>query len=196
MTTPSTTLTPEDAQGGTAMEVDFTGRQMDVTPDLQQYTHERLRKLKRLLPGRPKLHVILTREKHRHIAEMTIKLRDQTLVGIMETADTRSAIKGALDKLERQAVRWFQRRRAKKRRPSPTSTILLNIIGSSRLDLEKPRIVESERLPVKPLTIDEAIDSLDAAASGVVVFRNAETERVNVVYRRPDGDLGLIEPEP
>ncbi|HVA00779.1 MAG TPA: ribosome-associated translation inhibitor RaiA [Terriglobia bacterium] len=179
------------------MEVDFTGRQMDVTPDLQQYTQEHLRKLRRLLPGRPKLHVILTREKHRRIAEMTIKLRDQTLVGIMETADTRSAIKGALDKLERQAVRWFQRRRAKKRRPSPTSSILLNIIGGARVDLEETRIVESERLPVKPLTLEEAVESLDAASnSGVVVFRNVETERVNVVYRRPDGNLGLIEPEP
>ena len=178
------------------MEIDFTGRQMDVTPDLQQYTQKHLRKLKRLLPEDPKLHVILTREKHRCIAEVTIKLHDQTLVGIMETADTRSAIKGALDKLERQAVRWFERRRTKKRRPSPTSTILLNIIGGSAVDLEKPRIVESERIPVKLMTLDEAIEALDAAASGVVVFRNAETERVNVAYRRPDGNLGLIEPEP
>ena len=178
------------------MDVDFTGRQMGVTPALQEYTHEHLRKLRRLLPGRPKLHVILTREKHRRIAEMTIKLRDQTLIGVMETADTRSAIKGALDKLERQAVRWFQRRRAKKRRPSPTSTILLNVIGGPGVDLEEARIVESERLPVKPLTLEEAVESLDAASGGVVVFRNAETERVNVVYRRPDGNLGLIEPEP
>jgi putative sigma-54 modulation protein len=141
------------------------------------------------------LHVILTREKHRRIAEVTIKLRDQTLVGIMETADTRSAIKGALDKLERQAVRWFQRRRTKKRRPSPTSTILLNVIGGARVEPDGPKIVESERLPVKPLTLEEAVESLAFVSSGVVVFRNAETERVNVVYRRPDGNLGLIEPE-
>lgn len=178
------------------MEVDFTGRQMEITPDLQQYTHEHLRKLRRLFPGSPKLHVILTREKHRRIAEMTIKLREQTLVGIMETADTRSAIKGAVDKLERQAVRWFQRRRARKRRPSPTSTILLNIIGGTGADLEERQIVEVERLPVKPLTLEEAVESLDATSTGVVVFRNAESERVNVVYRRPDGNLGLIEPEP
>ncbi len=178
------------------MEIDFTGRQMDVTSDLQQYTHKHLRKLQRLLPESPKLHVILTREKHRRIAEMTIKLRDQTLVGIMETADARSAIKGALDKLERQAVRCFERRRTKKRRPKPTATILLNIIGGVPVDHDEPRIVESERLPVKPLTLDEAVETLKAAASGVVVFRNAETERVNVVYRRPDGNLGLIEPEP
>ncbi|HUZ45602.1 MAG TPA: ribosome-associated translation inhibitor RaiA [Terriglobia bacterium] len=178
------------------MEIDFTGRQMDVTPELQQYTQKHLGKLKRLLPKDPKLHVILTREKHRRIAEMTVKLRDQTLVGVMETADSRSAIKGALDKLERQAVRWFERRRTKKRRPSPTSTILMNVIGDSKVSLGNPRIVESERLPVKPLTLDEAIEALDAAASGIIVFRNAETERVNVVYQRPDGNLGLIEPEP
>ncbi len=177
------------------MDVDFTGRQMDVTPDLQKYTHEHLRKLRRLLPGRFKLHVILTREKHRRIAEMTIKLRDQTLVGVMETADTRSAIKGALDKLERQAVRWFERRRTKKRRPSPTSTILLNVIGGPGAEPAQAQIVQSERLPVKPLTLEEAVESLSSVGSGVVVFRNAETERVNVVYRRPDGNLGLIEPE-
>jgi ribosome hibernation promoting factor len=177
------------------MDIDFTGRQMDVTSDLRLYTHEHLRKLKRLLPAHPKLHVILTREKHRRIAEMTIKLNDQTLVGIMETADTRSAIKGALDKLERQVVRWSKRRRTKKRRPKPTSTILLNIIGGSRVDHGQHQIIESERLPVKPLTLEEAIESVDTLPSGVVVFRNAETERVNLVYRRPDGKLGLIEPE-
>jgi ribosome hibernation promoting factor len=178
------------------MDIDFTGRQMDVTPDLRQYTHKHLRKLERLLPANPKLHVILTREKHRRIAEMTIKLRDQTLVGIMETADTRSAIKGALDKLERQAVRWFERRRTQKRRPKPTAAILVNILGAPRIDHEASRIVETERMPVKPMTLEEAIEALNAAASGVVVFRNAGTERVNVVYQRPDGNLGLIEPEP
>lgn len=177
------------------MDIDFTGRHMDVTPDLRLYTHEHLRKLHRLLPTHPKLHVILTRAKHRRVAEVTVKLHDQTLVGIMETADTRSALKGALDKLERQVVRWSKRRRTQKRRPKPTSTILLNIIGSGRMDHGQLQILESERLPVKPLTLEEAIESVDGIPSGVVVFRNAETERINLVYLRPDGKLGLIEPE-
>lgn len=178
------------------MEVDFTGRRMEVTPKLQEYTHERLSKLKRLLPGRPKLHVILMREKRRHTAEITLTVGSQTMVGTLEAEDARSAIKGALDKVERQAVRWLKRRRTIKRRPSPTSTVLLNVIGGPQSDLGKPKIVESERLPVKPLTVDEAVETLETVASGVVVFRNAQTERVNVVYRRPDGNLGLIEPEP
>ncbi len=67
-------------------------------------------------------------------------------------------------------MRWFQRRRTKKRRPSPTSTILLNVIGGARVDVEEARIVESERLPVKPLTLDEAVETLDAVAAASWYF--------------------------
>lgn len=178
------------------MDVDFTGRQIDVTPGLRQYFHARLRKLERLLPGNPKLHVILNAEKRRRTAEITATFPDQTLVSVMEAGDSRSAIKGALDKLERQAVSRLAKKRTKKRRPKPTSSILLNVFASTQVDHEERLAIETERLPVKPLTLEEAIESLDTASGGVVVFRNAKSERVNVVYRRPDGKLGLIEPEP
>lgn len=178
------------------MRIDFTGRQMEITSDLRRYTEERLRKLTRILRDRLELHVILTAEKHRRSAEITLKFRDHTLVGVEETADARSSINGALDKLERQAVRLLERRRTRKRRPKPTSAILLNILGTERVDHEEHRVLETERIPIKPLTVEEAIEALDLAHSGVVVFRNPETERVNVIYRRQDGNLGLIEPEP
>jgi len=196
MNTPAASPIQKTVQGGAVMDVDFTGRQVDVTPGLRQYTHGRLRKLERLLPGNPKLHVILGAEKHCRTAEITATFPDQTLVSVMEAADPRSAIKGALDKLERQAVSRLARKRTKKRRPKPTSSILLNVFTSSQVDHEERLVIETERLPVKPLTIEEAIESLDTMPSGVVVFRNAKSERVNVVYRRPDGKLGLIEPEP
>lgn len=178
------------------MDVDFTGRQVNVTAGLRQYTHQRLRKLGRLLPGDPKLHVILTAEKHGRSVEITATFPDQTLVSVMKAGDNRGAIKGALDKLERQAVRRLERKRTKKRRPKPTSKITLNVFRSSQVDHEARIAIESERLPVKPMTIEEAIESLGAIKSGLVVFRNSESERVNVVYRRPDGKLGLVEPEP
>lgn len=177
------------------MDVDFTGRQVSVTSGLQEYTFQRLRKLEKLLPGQPKLHVVLTAEKRSRTAEITAIFRDHTLVGIMEAGDDRSAIKGALDKLERQAVRQLERKRTKKRRPKPTSNITLNVFQSSRTDHDERVPIESERLPVKPMTLEEAIASLAAAQSGLVVFRNTESERVNVVYHRPDGKLGLVEPE-
>ena len=173
------------------MDVDFTGRQVNVTDGLRQYTHQRLRKLDKLLPGNPKLHVILAAEKRGRTAEITATFPDQKLVSVVEAGDHRSAIKGALDKLERQAVR----RLTKKRRPKPTSNILLNVFQSSRVDHDERVAIESERLPVKPMTIDEAIESLRLVSSGLVVFRNPKSDRVNVIYRRPDGKLGLVEPE-
>jgi putative sigma-54 modulation protein len=175
------------------MYIDFTGRQVEVSPDLRRYTQERLRKIVRLLGGQFGVHVILTAEKHRRIAELTLKFHDHTVVGIEETGDIRISINGAIDKLARQALRLIDRRRTK-RRPKPTSVVLLNVLGGP--DHDDHRIVHSERLPLKPMSVAEAVDALDRSHAGAVVFRNPESERVNVIYHRPDGHLGLIEPEP
>jgi putative sigma-54 modulation protein len=177
------------------MQIDYTGRQMEVNADLRQYTEERLGKLTRLLRNRYSAHVILTAERHRRIVEITLKFRDHTLVGVGATADARRSVSSALDKLERQAVRLLERRRTRKRRPKPTSTILLNILGAGRVDHEEHRVLETERMPIKPQAVEEAIEALDESKSGLVVFRNLETERVNIIYRRSDGNLALIEPE-
>jgi putative sigma-54 modulation protein len=178
------------------MRIDYTGRQMEIGSDLRQFTEERLRKIARLLGDRFKMHVILTAEKHRRIAEITLKFRDHVLVGVEESGDARTSIKAALDRIERQAVRLLERRRARKRRPKPASAVLLNVLGAERVDHDEHRIVERDRVPIKPMTLEEAIEALDNSRVGAVVFRNPETERVNVIYQRPDGNLGLIEPEP
>ena len=178
------------------MNVDFTGRQMEIGNDLRQYTQARLRKITRLLGDAYELHVILTAEKHRRVAEVTLKFRDHTLVGVEESGDPRISLNGALGKLERQAVRLQERRRARKRRPRTTTTVVLNVLGPEHLEHEEHRTIEAERVPIKPMSIEEAISALDQSRAGAVVFRNPETERVNVIYHRPDGNLGLIEPEP
>jgi putative sigma-54 modulation protein len=178
------------------MNVDFTGRQMEIGNDLRQYTQGRLRKITRLLGDAYEMHVILTAEKHRRVAEVTLKFRDRTLVGVEESGDPRISLNGALDKLERQAVRLLERTRTRKRRPKPATTVVLNVLGLERIDHEERRTIEAERVPIKPMSIEEAIAALDQSRAGAVVFRNPETERVNVIYHRPDGNLGLIEPEP
>ena len=178
------------------MNIDFTGRQMEIGDDLREYTQGRLRKISRLLGDAYEMHVILTAEKHRRLAEVTLKFRDHTLVGVEESGDPRTSLNGALNKLERQAVRLLQRRRTRKRRPKPTSTVVLNVLGLERLDRAQRPTIEAEHVPIKPMSVEEAIAALDHSRAGVVVFRNPETERVNVIYHRPDGNLGLIEPEP
>jgi len=177
------------------MHIDFTGRQVEISPDLRRYTEDRLKRIVRLLGQEFGLHVILTAEKHRRSAELTLKFRHHTVIGIEETGDIRTAINGALDKLARQAVRLVEQRRTR-RRPKPTEVVVLNVLASETVDHEERRVVHSERVPLKPLTTAEAVDALDRSRAGAVVFRNPDTGRVNVIYHRPDGQLGLIEPEP
>lgn len=178
------------------MRIDFTGRQIEVDSDLRRYTESRLRKIDRLLGDRAEMHVILTAERHRRIAEITLKFRDHVLVGIGESADARTSINGALYKLERQAVRFLDRRRTRKRRPKPASAVVVNVLGAQSVDHDDHRVMETERSPIKPMSVEDAIEALDQSRAGAIVFRNLVTERVNVIYHRPDGNLGLIEPEP
>jgi putative sigma-54 modulation protein len=91
------------------MRIDYTGRQVEIGEELRQYTQDRLKKIVRLLGERIDLHVILTAEKHRRIAELTLKSGDQSLVGVSETSDVRLSINDAVDKLARQAVRLQER---------------------------------------------------------------------------------------
>ena len=98
------------------MPIDFTGRQVEISPDLRRYTQARLKKLVRLLGEQFDLHVILTAEKHRRTAELTLKFRQHKVVSVDETGDIRTSINGAVEKLSRQTVRLLERRRTTKRR--------------------------------------------------------------------------------
>lgn len=178
------------------MQIDYTGRQIEITDDLRQYTEKRLHKLARVLQDHLDIHVVLAAEKHRRVAEITLKFRDHTLAAVEETNDPRSSINGALDKIERQALRLLERKRRRKRRPSPATAVLLRALTPAHAAIEDRQELEPERLPIKPMTIEEATALLYSAGNGVIVFRNPETDRVNVIYHRPDGRLGLIEPEP
>lgn len=102
------------------MQIEYTGRQIEVTPDLRQYTEERLQKFNRTFRDHSSIHVILHAAKHRRTAEITLQWRDHTLVGVEETTDPHSSISGALNKLERQAVRLLRRKWTRKHRPGPT----------------------------------------------------------------------------
>jgi putative sigma-54 modulation protein len=178
------------------MPIEYTGRQVEISPALRRYAEERLRKIVRLLGEQFHLHVILTAEKHRRIAELTLKFQDQTVVGVEETEDLRTSLNGAIEKLSRQAVRLIDRRRTNKRRPKPTAAVRLNALETGPVESEERRTVHSERVPLKPMSVEDAIEALDRSHAGAVVFRNPDSERVNVIYYRPDGHLGLIEPEP
>ncbi len=176
------------------MQIRYTGRQMEITPDLRAFTEKRLQKLSRLLGDRLDAHVVATAEKHRRITEITLKFRDHVLVAVEETPEVKESVGRAVVKLEKQALRFFEKRRSQKRRHRPSSSIRLNVLARSRHDHQARRVLKSEQVPIEPLSVEEAVGADDLKDRGVVVFRNPETGRVNVLYRRPDGNLSLIEP--
>jgi len=177
------------------MRISYTGRQMEITPTLRAFTEKRLLKLSRLLRDRLDVHVVLTAEKHRRAAEITLKFRDHVLVALEETSEAKESIGRALLKLERQALRFFEKRRSRKRR-RPSSSARMNVLARSRQDHRAREVLRTERVPIEPLSVEDAVVAEELKERGVVVFRNPETGRVNVLYRRADGNLSLIEPGP
>ncbi len=154
-------------------------------------------KLKKFLEGFTEANVVLSVEKFRHIAEVTIMANGTKIVGQEETNDMYSAIDLVADKLEKQV----KRHREKIKEKNPLSHVKGRTVGINVLSFDNtqennaPRIIKSERYLAKPMYLDEAVMQLDVLPNEFLVFTNAESEAINVLYKRRDGDYGLIEPE-
>ncbi len=173
------------------MKIEFTGRQTEVSVAVRRLAESKLQKLARLLPGVTRAHVILTADKHRRIAEVSLHSRNADLAAAAESNDARLSLSDAIAKLERQAEKEKTRRRVRKGAASPR----LAAPAPAEKANGGPRVVRTRRAAVKPMTLDEAALELGGRREGVLVYRDATTGRVAVLYRRPDGDLGLVEPE-
>ena len=177
------------------MRVEYTGRQIEVTPAIQKFTEDHLKKIRKLLGESIEVHAILTVEKYRHIAEINLKSTSFKLNGLEETNDMYSSINAVLDKIERQALKAKDRMIGKKRKTSSgNSGRSLVPVETVRVHPEPPRIIRTESSAAKPMTVEEAVLEVTSSKSDFLVFRNAESDKVSVVYRRKDGNFGLIEP--
>jgi ribosome hibernation promoting factor len=179
------------------MKIEFTGRQTQVPDTLRRLAERKLEKVARILPGLTRAHVVLVSEKHRQIAEVSAHSRGLDLSAVESSPNQRVSLTSAIDKLLRQARRQREKRIARKGADSPRRGV-----GAGKEpsrpgpDGAEPRVIRSRRAAVKPMTLEEAALFLDRRRSeGVLVYRDAVTERVQVLYRRKDGNLGLIEPE-
>jgi putative sigma-54 modulation protein len=179
------------------MTVDITGRHIEITEPIRKFTTDRLERLKPIMDDVMEAHFILTVEKHqRHIAEVNIKTRHEFHHGAEESTDMYTSIATVLDKIEKQILRSKEKKVTRKRRSEH-----LGIIAASATEAEAflgdklPRIIKTHEVAAKPLTVDDAAMEVDEAANGFVVFRNADTQKLNVVYKRKDGNIGWIEPE-
>ena len=171
---------------------------MDVTDTIRRLGDRKLRKLDKHLRGITDVRVILTADKRRVSAEVNVHSPHLDLAATEASTDAAVALSTVMDKLIRQAERRVGKMRVRKgggrSRPVSVRTSPAPALTSPR-EAPGPRVIRSRRFAVKPMTIEEAALEVGSSADGVLVFRDAATERVSVLFKRKDGNLGLIEPE-
>jgi putative sigma-54 modulation protein len=185
------------------MQVHITGRQVAITAALRKHTEEKLRKVEKILGGPIEAHVVLAIEKRRHHAEIQVKSRSTLLSSAHETEDLYASIGDVVEKLERQALKHKEKLTTRKKRggrdvaaafPAPEVRARPKRgvqVGAA----PRPRIFPSDRYRLKPLSAEDAAMELESGGGDLLVFRDDQTYRVNVVYRRKDGNFGLVDPE-
>ena len=177
------------------MEFEFTGRHIEITPAIERLVRKELGKLDRILDSAPKrAHAILSLEKHRNIAEIVVHWRDNVFTGAAENNDMKHAIATAAGKVEKQIIRLKERFDSKKRRRSATRAVAPVPGGALEAAPSAPRIIQARRYRVKPMTPEEAASIVAESDDQFIVFRDAETNKVGVLYKRTDGNFGFIEP--
>jgi putative sigma-54 modulation protein len=175
------------------MSFSITGRNFDVTPALREYTQEKIGRIEKYVDKITSVHVILTVEKYRHIAEVTIQTHGTLLKGVEETADMYSSVDKVLDKIEIQAKKLKERI---KERSKTGHVVEMGEAAQDETPMgakETPRILPGRAFNPRPMSPEEAALQLSLGTDVFLVFVNARTSRVNVLYRRSDGRLALIE---
>ena len=184
------------------MKIMIYGKNIDVTPALKNYANEKVSKIGKYFNGEPKeAHVSMEVEKDRHIVEVTAYINGIILRGEEETHDMYASIDGVIEKLERQVHKYktkIQKKIIEKKqefKEGYKEERTEEIFQSLEREVEyRPKVVRTKKFAVKPMDIEEAIMQMDLLGHDFFVFSNANTEEVNVVYKRKDGNYGLIEP--
>ncbi|HSK17227.1 MAG TPA: ribosome-associated translation inhibitor RaiA [Gaiellaceae bacterium] len=180
------------------MQVQVKGKNVEVSESLRDYAEEKLAKLSKHLNDAARLELELAVERNpsiaaNQIAEGTIWTKGPVLRAREASNDMRASIDLLVEKLERQASRY----REKRRRGRTAAAQAAQVAESMPVvpDEESPMIVKTKQFAVKPMSPEEAVLQLELIGHDFFVFQNADTNDVNVVYRRRDGDYGLIEPQ-
>jgi putative sigma-54 modulation protein len=197
------------------MNVEYTGRQFEITPVTRKQVETGLEKLQKILGNAFETHVILSVEKHRHIAEITITVHNHPpIIGLAEATEMTVAVGDALERIERQAVKYKTKWKAKKRsarkrqEQSPQSEVSLAVaVGGdvataipvkvhsfpNTVKYSEAHIVRSsDSVSFKALTLEEAVKEAEFRDREVFVFRDHQG-KVKVLHRKKDGKMELIE---
>ena len=178
------------------------GKNLDVPDEDRSYVEQKMRRVERLLDDRSEAIVELSRERHKsaeesRIVEVTLIIDGRTLRSVARASTFRAAVDEVVDKLERRVVDHKERPRERGRSAGAREVARAAGQSAGTADLPErrgPRIVKVKRFDIEPMFEEDAVDRMEELEHSFYVFVNAETERLAVLYRRNDGDYGLIEP--
>jgi putative sigma-54 modulation protein len=192
------------------MRLELRGHHVDITPALRRLVAAKLAKIEQLLNDRAvSVKAILTIEKHRHRANITLHARgERFLHGEAETDKWETSVSEAVEQISQQAQKVKNKRHDLKRHRLKTGVVAaaenngretavpkLARARAVRERIRMPRILRATRQAILPMSAGDAARQLDASDGGIVVFRDVETASISVLYRRPDGELTLVETE-
>ncbi|MCU0614773.1 MAG: ribosome-associated translation inhibitor RaiA [Desulfobacterales bacterium] len=172
------------------MHTSVTFKNIDPSDNLRTYAEEKLDRFDRFLDSPAEANVVLSVEKFRHIAEINVIGRKLNIVGKEETNDMYSAIDMVLDKIGKQLKKNKEKIRDRR------GGAKIGEFAAENINLEEAgrKRVMVKNIEYKPMDVDEAIMQMDLVTDNFLVFSNAKTDQINVLYRRKDGNLGLIQP--
>ncbi len=184
----------------------ITGRNFEVTPDIRALIEKKLAPIqKRLFDDVIEVRCVLQVEKYRNICEVLIVGKDHDVKTVQESDDSmQDAINAAIDHLKRQAQKNRKKIRDHHRKDgnnvkSAVTAWAVQVLEPGHLretgDHNRPRIIKTNNLPIRPMSIEEAALRLEDSKNEFIVFRDLDTEKISVIYKRRDNNLGLIAPE-
>jgi len=176
------------------MKIDFTGRGVDIDTEMREHTQAKLERLKKHLDDIRDVHVVLSVQKYRHKAEINLQAKRQTFHGQEETSEMMQSIDRVIEKIEKQARRSKAKRINRKRKINGNTDVEPVELGDTAADGEI-RVIRSDNQVVKPMNLDEAVEEIQKFKQEFLIFQNSESQCMGVVYKRPDGHVGYIEPK-
>lgn len=177
------------------MKFEYTGRHVEVSPGIRRHVEDHFKKLDHIFNGTPlRTHVVIEVEKNRQIGEIIVYWREHTLTAKDTNADMYMALTRAMAKIEKQAVKLKKKIIDRKQSAKSAARVAPHPDGLLEATPRPPRIIAARRYSVKPMTAEEAALRLSGETDQFLVFRDADTDRLGVLYKRNDGNYGLIEP--
>jgi ribosome hibernation promoting factor len=191
------------------MQINITFRNLEATEAIKEYAREKIERVHKYLDQAGEAHVVLSLERHLQHADLTIHAGTFLLRGREKSEDMYASIDLAMDKIERQLRRYkekLKRHHGRERIHHRQEMLnhreqlrvrydVLEIAGPEKAGSQEvsPRIIRSNEFLAKPMSVDEAVMQMDLMNNDFLVFTNAASREMNVVYRRKDGHYGLIE---